>query len=345
MSGGAPKFALHPDAVFKLFYNKLASSGRGLVFLVSEFAVAKGGVTLVAQVDPSEPIVLPGVGVPFRFRDGSLAIRNGKIQNFSLTGAGQLPPDLVGDANCTIKLMFGHGSDGGLAVLSCDAELDKANDPIICHATRFTLTISKLGFAFQDFGSQGGYQFYFLITGTLVFTPPGGEFADTFLKYLRGLKITLTKAPLAKDVRLLARAIDIQVALDPKVSFNLFEIFAFELRGIGFHPSSPVFDGDPALSLSGQARFLEAGDVLSAKIDFHDMQIARPAKDQSLPRVHFDGLSVALSLNGMGSIEGTAITVDGALPTLYKPDMLPAVGSRRAASWRPDVSPCRVGGR
>jgi hypothetical protein len=204
LSGGAPKFALHPDAVFKLFYNKLASSGRGLVFLVSEFVVAKGGVTLVAQVDPSEPIVLPGVGVPFRFRDGSLAIRNGKIQNFSLTGAGQLPPDLVGDANCTIKLMFGHGSDGGLAVLSCDAELDKANDPIICHATRFTLTISKLGFAFQDFGSQGGYQFYFLITGTLVFTPPGGEFADTFLKYLRGLKITLTPG----EGRALARARD-----------------------------------------------------------------------------------------------------------------------------------------
>jgi hypothetical protein len=324
LSGGAPKFALHTDAVFKLFYNKIAADGRGLVFLVSEFAAAKGGVTLAARVDPTEPVTLPGVGVPFRFRDGELSIRNGEIQGFSLTGAGQLPPDRVGDANCAIKLMFGRGSDGGLAVLSCDAELDKANDPIVCHATRFTLTISKLGFAFQDFGSQGGYQFYFLITGTLVFTPPGGEFADTFLKYLRGLKITLTKAPLARDVRLLARAIDIQVALDPKVSFNLFEIFAFELRGIGFHPSSPAFDGAPALSLSGQARFLEAGDVVSAKIDFHDMQIAPPAKGQSLPRVHFDGLSVALSLNGMGSIEGTAITVDGALPTLYKPDTLPA---------------------
>jgi hypothetical protein len=65
LSGGAPKFALHADADFKLFYKKLSANGRGLVFHVTQFAVAKGGVSLAASIDPTEPVTLPGVGVTF----------------------------------------------------------------------------------------------------------------------------------------------------------------------------------------------------------------------------------------------------------------------------------------
>jgi hypothetical protein len=344
LSGGNPRMALHPDAEVKLFYRRLGGEGRGLAFRVDDFAIAKSGFDLIARVDPDEPVTLPGVDMPFRFADGQLVVKNGRILAFSITGTGQLPPELVGEASCKVKIMLGPNAVNDLAVLSCDAELDKTDDPIVCQGTRFTLTIAKLGFAVQDFRTEGGYQFYFLVTGTIVFTPPGDEFGKTFLKYLRGAKLTLNKAPLGRDMRLLARSIEIQVPLNPKVNFNLFEVFAFEVRGFGFHPASPAFNGSPALNISGQARFREVGDVISAKIDCHSLWMAPPAPGAALPRVRFDGLTVALSLNGAGSIEGTALTVDENLPTLERPFQLPsgitasgflASGQLKLSGWAP----------
>ncbi|WOE82414.1 hypothetical protein RZO07_14705 [Pseudomonas protegens] len=344
LSGGNPRMALHPDAEVKLFYRRLGGEGRGLSLRVDDFAIAKSGFDLIASVDPDEPVTLPGVDMPFRFSDGRLVVKNGRLLAFSITGVGQLPPELVGEASCTVKIMLGPDAAGDLAVLSCDAELDKTDDPIVCQATRFTLTIAKLGFAVQDFGAEGGYQFYFLVTGTLVFTPPGDEFGKTFLKYLRGAKLTLNKAPLSRDMRLLARSIEIQVPLDPKVNFNLFEIFAFEVRGFGFHPASPAFDGSPAMNISGQVKFREVGDAISAKIDCHSLWIAPPKPRTALPRVRFDGLTVALSLNGAGSIEGTALTVDENLSELERPFPLPkgvtasgflASGQLKLSGWAP----------
>ncbi|MFV3291539.1 hypothetical protein ACNFBR_22725 [Pseudomonas sp. NY11955] len=344
LSGGNPRMALHPDAEVKLFYRRLGGEGRGLSLRVDDFAIAKSGFDLIASVDPDEPVTLPGVDMPFRFSDGQLVVKNGRLLAFSITGTGQLPPELVGEASCTVKIMLGPDPVGDLAVLSCDAELDKTDDPIVCQATRFTLTIAKLGFAVQDFAAEGGYQFYFLVTGTLVFTPPGDEFGKTFLKYLRGAKLTLNKAPLGRDMRLLARSIEIQVPLDPKVNFNLFEVFAFEVRGFGFHPASPAFNGSPAMNISGQVKFREVGDAISAKIDCHSLWIAPPKPGTALPRVRFDGLTVALSLNGAGSIEGTALTVDENLSELERPFPLPkgvtasgflASGQLKLSGWAP----------
>ncbi|KNH29493.1 hypothetical protein ACS77_02090 [Pseudomonas syringae] len=344
LSGGNPRMALHPDAEVKLFYRRLGGEGRGLSFRVDDFAIAKGGFDLIARVDPDEPVTLPGVDMPFRFTDGQLVVKNGRLLAFSITGAGQLPPELVGEASCKVKIMLGPDTAGDLAVQSCDAELDKTDDPIVCQGTRFTLTIAKLGFAVQDFGTEGGYQFYFLVTGTIVFTPPGDEFGQTFLKYLRGAKLTLNKAPLGRDMRLLARSIEIQVPLDPKVNFNLFEVFAFEVRGFGFHPASPAFNGSPAMNISGQVKFREVGDLISAKIDCHSLWMAPPKPGATLPRVRFDGLTVALSLNGAGSIEGTALTVDENLSELERPFQLPkgvtakgflASGQLKLSGWAP----------
>jgi len=322
LSQGNPRMALHPDAKLQLYYRKLG--GRGLAFIVDDFAISRSGFDLSARVNPDEPVTLPGVEMPFRFVDGTLSIRNGSITSFSITGAGQLPPELVGEASCKVKLMLGPSADGDLAVLACDAELDKSDDPIVCKGTRFTLTISKLGFELKDFGREGGYQFYFLVTGSIVFSPPGDEFGSSFLRYLRGARVSLTKAPLARDVSLLAKAINIQIPLDPKVTFNLFEVFGFEVRGFGFHPSSEAFGGSPAMSISGQVNFRNIGDVINAKIDCHSLWIAPPAQNKPWPRVRFDGLAVAISLNGAGTIEGTALTVDENLPALERPFELPA---------------------
>ncbi|NUU41567.1 hypothetical protein [Tardiphaga robiniae] len=323
-SSGDVRLSLAPEARLSLAYGQVASGGRGIVFHVDELGMSRSGLDLAAKVDRDTPVQLAGVDMPFRFDGGGLSIKNSEIQAFSIKGSGQLPPELVGEANATISISMGRGSDGSLIVQSAEAKLDKANDPIVCHATRFVLTISALGLEFQNFANEGaGYHFYFTLTGTAVFQPREGEFTDGLLKYLGSITITLDKAPLARDASMLMRAIRFQVAVVPAKRFNFFNLFNFELRGIGFHPASPAFGGKPALSISGQVNFVEAGDVLSPRFDFHELWIAPPKPGQSLPQIRFDGLTLGIRFGGAASIEGTAMTVDDTLPSLYSPGALP----------------------
>ncbi|BAM89471.1 hypothetical protein S58_34780 [Bradyrhizobium oligotrophicum S58] len=323
-SHGDVRLSLAPEVRLDLSYGQVASGGRGIVFHVDELGMSRSGLDLSAKVDRDTPVQLAGVDMPFRFDGGGLSIKNSEIQAFSIKGSGQLPPELVGEANATISISMGRGSDGSLIVQSAEAKLDKANDPIVCHATRFVLTITALGLEFQNFTGEGaGYHFYFTLTGTAVFQPREGEFADGLLKYLGSITITLDKAPLARDASMLLRAISFQVAVVPAKRFNFFNLFNFELRGIGFHPASPAFGGKPALSISGQVNFVEAGDVVSPRIDFHELWIAPPKAGQSLPQIRFDGLTLGIRFGGAASIEGTAMTVDDTLPSLYSPGALP----------------------
>ncbi len=323
-SSGDARLSLAPEARLDLAYGKVASGGRGIVFHVEELDISRSGLDLDAKVDRDTPVQLAGVDMPFRFDSGGLSIKHGQIQAFSIKGSGQLPPELVGEANATISISMGRGSDGSLIVQSAEAKLDKAGDPIVCHATRFVLTISALGFEFQNFAREGGgYQFYFTLTGTAEFRPGEGEFTDGLLKYLGSVTIVLDKAPLARDSSMLLRAISFQVAVVPPKQVNFFNLFSFELRGIGFHPSSPAFGGKPALSISGQVNFVESGDIVSPRFDFHELWIAPPKQGQSLPQIRFDGLTLGIRFGGAASIEGTAIAVDGSLPSLYAPGALP----------------------
>ena len=69
---------------------------------------------------------------------------------------------------------------------------------------------------------------------------------------------------------------------------NLFKIFGFELRSIGFHPRAPDFNDQPTLFLGGKVSFMEAGDIFNAKIDVDKLGIAPPAEDSGLPQIKFD---------------------------------------------------------
>ncbi|MER8459300.1 hypothetical protein NKH24_24970 [Mesorhizobium sp. M1300] len=324
-SKGDVRLALAGSARLDLAYGRVASGGRGIVFKVDELGLSRGGLDLNAKTDPDNPVQLAGVDMPFRFDSGGLSIKRSQIQAFSIKGAGQLPPELVGEANATITISMGRGKDGALIVQSAEATLDKSNDPIVCHGTRFKLTLSAVGLQFQDFSSEGaGYHFYFTLTGSAEFKPRPGEFTDGLLKNFGSLTITLDKAPLARDSSMLLRAIEFQVAVEPKKRINFFNLFTFELRGIGFHPASPAFGGKPAMSVSGQVNFVEAGDMVSPRFDFHKLWIAPPKDGATLPQVRFDGLTVGVRFGGAASIEGTAIAVDDQLPSLYKPGALPA---------------------
>ncbi|MFG1201795.1 hypothetical protein V5F29_05330 [Xanthobacter aminoxidans] len=338
---GEPRLSLAEEARLELAYERVTREGRGIVFHADTLVVSGDGIDLVANTDPDQTVYLAGVDTTFRFKNGRLAIKRGEIQSFGLSGSGALPPALMGEASADVHIAFGRGRDGGLAVLSAGGALDRSADPIVCDSTRFHFTLSKVGFEVLE---DKGYHFFFRITGSAEFKPRPGEFADGLLKYLGRVKLNLDRVPLVGDARVIARHVGLQVAIDPPVSTKLFDIFAFELRGIGFHPQASAFGEGPAMSLSGQVRF-GLGDIPGLDMEFHKMFIAPPAPGGSLPRVRFDGLTVGLSL-GMARVRGTAIAVDDSLPSIYAPDVLPekitpkgflASGTLGISGW-PDMS-------
>lgn len=318
LTHGGESLGLADEAKALLAYGKVSTSGKGLQFEVPTFRVGRAGFDLEAKILP-EPVKLGGVDVPFRFTSGQVAIKGSKFGGGSLTGSGQLPQALVGEANATIALQLGAGADGGVVVKGATARLDKSGDPIRCMSTRFELTITELGF---DFVNEGSYHFYFLLTGSAVFKPGGSEYATGLLKHFKDVTIKLDKAPLAADPRVLLKAISFQVKVDPPKKMSFFDIFDFELRGFGFHPAAPKFDGAPAMSVSGQVKFTKSADKISPNFEFHSLWIAGPKPGSSKPRIRFDGLTVGVK-TGAVNVEATAIAVDGSLPDLYDPGVLP----------------------
>jgi hypothetical protein len=334
---GDPRLGLKEEVKIVLSYDKLSTSGSTLNFEVDSFIVSRDGIDLSAQVQ-SDPVTLAGVDMPFRFDKGQLAVKRSQIQTFGLAGHGNLPPALVGEAKASIELSFTQ-ENGALALQAAKAVLDKSGDPLRCEGTQFTITVTKLGLKYVR---QGQYHFYFTLTGSAEFRPSSNAFADGLLKNISALRITLDEAPLAADPRVLMNHIEFQVTVEPPKRSTFFDLFSFELRGVGFHPASPAFGGTPAFSISGQVNFTDFGDIVTPRFDFHKLWVAPPERGKALPRVRFDGLGVGLSLGSMAEASGTAIAVDGKLPTLFQPDVLPAdvtakgflaSGSLRIQGW------------
>lgn len=319
-SGGESGFALNDkEAQMELRFGGLSGDGSGVVFKVTKFRVGRNGVDISAVVD-DKAVRLNGLDVPFRFRSGKFEMRGGRLLEASISGRGSLPPALVGEADCTLALTFTQTASG-IELQSGKVEIDKKGEPIVCHSTRFTLTVSDLDVGIQKDG--GGWHFYFLVTGSLRFTPKPGEFESGLLAFLKDIEINLERTPLTGDARVLARHISFQKALSPKKTFNVFNLFSFELRGFGFHPASPRFDGQPAINLSGQIKFAEIGDVMQPKIDFHGLWIAPPKKGEALPRISAEGLGVDLQLSGAVKVRGSVLAVDPGTRTVESRELAP----------------------
>ncbi|MDU9393321.1 hypothetical protein [Pseudomonas sp. zfem002] len=309
---GESGLALNPEeARMTLRFEGLSSGDDGILFEVSTFFVGRRGIDISAAVADS-PVRINGLDVPFRFHQGRFEMRAGQLQEATVSGRGKLPPALIGDAECSLDLAFLQ--EGGSIVLrSGKVTLDKKGEAIVCHATRFTLVITDLDLGIQK---DGGYHLYLLVTGSLRFTPKAGEFEGGLLGFLKDIEINLERTPLTGDARVLARHVSFQKALNPKKSFSLFNLFTFELRGFGFHPSAERFDGAPAINLSGQIKFAEIGDVMQPKIDFHGLWIAPPANGEALPRISAEGLGLDLQLAGSVKVRGAVLAVDPSTRTV-----------------------------
>jgi hypothetical protein len=301
-------------------FSGLSADGKGIAFEVEEFSVSSGGLNLKAKVKP-EPVRLNGLDVPFRFYQGDLEIKNGRLVHASAEGCGSLPSDLIGEAACSISLSFAAGQDGAIELQSGQVQLEKMGEPIVCHGMRFTLNITDIGLGIIK---DRGYHFFFQVSGSLRFTPKGDEFSSGLLQYLNDVEIVLERAPLAADPSVLQKHISFQKALNPKKTFNLFNLFTFELRGFGYHPASPKFsDAPPAMNISGQISFVPIGDVMQPSIDFHGLWMALPAEGESLPRIKADGLTVDLNLKGAIKVRGSLLTLDKNTRTIEGIDYAP----------------------
>lgn len=321
LEGGRESLGLGHDARAEITYGQVTTRGRGLVFAVDEFQLGRDGLDLAARITP-EPVLLGGVDMPFKFESGSAVIRKSRFVGGSLTGSGQLPRDLVGEANAHIALSLSERDGNRVVIDSAEAKLDKSADPIVCESTRFKLTITELGFGFVY---EGTYHFYFQLTGSAVFNPASGDGdkVSGLLKHLGKIELKLNKTPLTSDPRVLMRSISFQVKCDPPLTTTLFDAFYLEARSFGFLPRCDKFDGAPAISVGGQAK-LGFGDVVRTSITCHELLITTPKSPSAFPQVRFDGLAVGLQFGGMVKAEATAIAVDEKLPDLFKPKALPA---------------------
>ncbi|CUH40182.1 hypothetical protein JSE7799_02912 [Jannaschia seosinensis] len=323
-----------------LSYDQLSGDGASLAFEATEFAIDRGGLDLIARVMADRPVRLGGLDQPFRFNRGSISIQGGVLQGGTISGYGPMPPALIGEAKAEIDLVFGR-RNGNLALVAANAKLEKEGEPLYSTGTRFRVVLDALGLGFVD-PVVGPTQFYFQLWGSASFEPEIGAFDGGLLENLKSVAIRLEGAPLTGDGRELIKHISFLVELDPPLREKLFEIFKFEIRGIAFYPASKAWpDNPPAIGIAGQISFLEAGDVVSSEISFHEILIAlpEPGGDLPLPRIRADGLSMLLRIGGVAQVEATALAVDGSIPSLYAPVALPADVTAKGflASGRIDI--------
>ena len=317
------------DAMLEFSQLGKDASGRPLTFKIGKFVVHGGGLDLDAGLAQPYRLKLNGLETDFTFKEAAIKIRSGRAESFRLEAKGKLPPALLGDVDVGLRLEFGQKDGGGLALLDGMLELENKGKPIRSEQTQFVLTLEHLGV--RVFEEGGGLHFCAFITGSAAFKPTVSEMAEGMLKNLGGVELRFTDCPLSGASDVISRALEklnlsFVVALDKPMRANLFDLFEFEVRSIGFEPRCNMFDDRPAaLVIGGQVKFAAVGDVVRAECDFHRLYIA-PGLGTLVPRLRCEGLGLALKLGGALEIEGKVVAVDGRMP----PNVL--------LSTKPDVS-------
>jgi hypothetical protein len=295
-----------PGSSFEVEYTEL--SEEGVLFTLTDFALSAKGVSLTASV-VDRPARLNGINTRFRFTETRVVIKENRITDFTLKGSGPLPDALVGDASVDIALQMAQ-RNGKLTLVSGAANL-KISKPLYCKGTRFQFSIDAIGLKFVY---EGKFHLYFTLTGSAQFTPLEGDDKNGALALLSLIKINLVECPLTGDAKVLAKHVNFLVNLPTPKKFSFLGAFEMELRGIGFLPSADVFDGDPAMFLTGQLKFAQgAGDTADSRTDFHKLYVGLPKKGSLLPRIHFANLPVSLNLGSAFRLNGVVDFVDGAL--------------------------------
>jgi len=288
------------DSVVKVTYPQVGSEAEPLMFELRDFALTPNGVNAKGRVAPM-PIKLGGLNTRFRFTEGEFTIEENRIRDFSIAGSGALPPKLVGEATADIALQFRVNQNDKLEIVCGIARL-RGKKLLDCKSTRFQFAVDGLGLKFVN---DGRYHFYFTITGRAKFVPLPGDYSSGPLSWLPGIEMQMLDCPLTDDVSVISKHVKFLVEMPKKPTFDFLGCFKFELRGIGFVPQAPMFDGDAAMEVSGQLMFADgAGDVVDVRVDFHSLFIGLPKPGDFFPRLHFKGLGVKVRVGDSFALEG-----------------------------------------
>lgn len=294
-----------PGSTLFVEFSRATSHDQPIVFTLSDFRLTPGGVSVNGRVADS-PARLTGINEQFRFTEGSFQIRDNHLTDFSISGAGPLPPALVGNAVASISLQFGQ-RDGRLELVAGAAQL-RGTKLLKCQGTRFQFSVDGIGLKFVN---DGHYHLYFTITATARFVPFDTDDQSGPLAWLPAIELQLVECPLTGDASVIRKHIKFLIDLPKKKTFDFLGCFKMELRGIGFVPQADEFSGDPAMELSGQVKFADGdGDVIDARIDFHSLFIGLPAPGDIVPRIHLKDLGVKVRTGSAFELEGTVDFLD-----------------------------------
>ncbi|KAA3660745.1 MAG: hypothetical protein DWQ04_18560 [Chloroflexi bacterium] len=295
---------LAENAWFDLAFDSI--SKEPIVFQTTEFKLSPEGLSLDTNVTNSA-VTLFGLDTKFSFTGSGLKIQRNKIQSFTISGSGPLPPDLVGEAVASIDLQFDRRADGNLTLVEGEAYLAK-DSLLACKNTRFQFSVDELGLKFIE---DGKFHLYFTITGTARFVLAPEDNLDGPLAFLPNIEIALVQCPLTGDISVLGKHINFLIEFPKPVSFNFLGAFEMELRAIGFFPEAKVFDNDPAMQLTGQLKFAQGlGDVENSEPDYHKLFIGLPEEGEVFPRIHFASLAVNIKMGDAFHLRGVVDFVD-----------------------------------
>lgn len=316
LGGSDPRLYLRAGVGLRLSFGKL-SSGRPLIFNVTNFVMHGGGLDLDAELGAESTITLNGLETDFTFKAARLSVRDGKVATFALAATGKLPPAVLGDVDACLHVSFGMRGNS-FVLIDGSIELVNKGKPIRSEQTHFVFTLD--GLTIRAFENSGSIHFCAFISGSAQFKPEVAELADGMFKRLAGIELSFTDCPLCGASEVIERELrklnlSFVVALDQPMRANLFDLFKFEVRSIGFEPNCKMFDdGVGALVIGGQCEFASVGDVVRAECDFHRIYIAPPSKGEFVPRIRCEGLGVAIRLGSAFEIEGKVVAVDGRMP-------------------------------
>jgi len=276
-------------AAFEVEYREI--SDEPILFIISDFVLSPNGIGLTAEVS-DRPARLNGIDTRFRFSGSRLEIVENSIKDLTLAGSGPLPPDLVGEAMVDVALQFKQ-VNGSLTLVAGSAQL-QANKLLECKGTRFQFAVDAIGLKFV---LENRFHLYFTLTGSAQFVLAAGDDSEGALALLPKIKIDMVECPLCGDVSVLAKHIKFLIELPKPLKFSFLKAFDFELRGFGFQPQTEVLGGIGSMLLSGQILFSQGGgDIIEAKVDFHNLYIGLPKKGQFVPQIYFKRIAVQLKV-------------------------------------------------
>ncbi|HYE17542.1 MAG TPA: hypothetical protein VEA69_03805 [Tepidisphaeraceae bacterium] len=284
-----------PGATITVAYDRATMPGDRILFTVRDFALTPNGIDASAEIRP-DPARLNGLETQFQFTGGSFRVDGNRIRAFSIEGSGPLPPDLVGEATADVCLAFEQDEAPGTAVRLKKAEVRVWAPRLLkCSGTHFDLQVDGLGMDFES-DAAGADNLYFLVSGKARYRLQGEDAADGPLGWLPAIEVELNECPLTKNMRAFSKGLKFLVPLQKKVQFSFLGCFKFELRAIGFVPQfDKLGKTTAAMQLSGQIMFADTGDLIEAKVDFHDLYVALPEPGRFVPRLYCKGLGVRIA--------------------------------------------------